>query len=77
VSEYATAVAGIHPLFVVIVWLIFGGPVAAVAIMVWLALRGQRPPQQPPPNWALRSPDGYWWWDGREWQPVAPTDGGR
>jgi hypothetical protein len=20
-----------------------------------------------------RSPDGRWWWDGSQWQPVAPT----
>ena len=24
------------------------------------------------PEGAERSPDGHWWWDGQEWQPVIP-----
>jgi hypothetical protein len=73
--EYGTAVAGIHPLFVVIVLLIFGGPVAVVALVVWLAARGAASPSQLPSNYGVRSPDGLWWWDGRQWQPVPPSNG--
>jgi uncharacterized protein YbdZ (MbtH family) len=27
---------------------------------------------QQPPAYGLRSPDGHWWWDGQQWQPINP-----
>lgn len=29
-----------------------------------------QPPTQPP-GYGTRSPDGQWWWDGKQWQPVT------
>ena len=26
-----------------------------------------------PSNYGMRSPDGRWWWDGQQWQPVPQT----
>jgi len=79
--QYGTAVAGIHLGFLVIALLallILGGPMGLVAVVVWLAVREQSSQQQAPPNYGLRSQDGQWWWDGRQWQPVAtPPEGGR
>jgi len=79
--EYGTAVAGIHLGFLVIAFLallIVGGPIGVVAMVAWLAVREQRSQQQAPTNYGLRSSDGQWWWDGRQWQPVAtPPEGGR
>jgi hypothetical protein len=63
----------IHPWLVLVVLLILGGLVAVIVVAVSLALRGA--PRQPPPaNYGLRSPDEQWWWDGRQWRPVAPPD---
>jgi hypothetical protein len=59
----------LHPLWLVLVTLIIGPPIAVVALIVALAGGARRKPA----GYGTRSPDGRWWWDGSRWQPV-PTD---
>lgn len=40
-----------------------------IVLVVILGRRNQGPSLTPAP---LYSPDGRWWWNGREWQPVQP-----
>jgi hypothetical protein len=62
----------LHPFMLLIYLGVVGVPVLAVVVLV-AVLAGRRP--GPPPAYGLRSPDGTWWWDGREWRPVQPPDG--
>jgi hypothetical protein len=62
----ALAPFGFHAL-----WLLFTVPFwVIVALVVVLVTHQRSTPQQ-----GAFSPDGKWWWDGREWQPAISDDG--
>jgi hypothetical protein len=62
-----------HPFWLIILLIVLGVPGALVVLLV-TTVQGSRP--RPPAAYGLRSPDGQWWWDGFQWQPVTtpPND---
>lgn len=44
---------------------------AAAGVVIFFAVRSSRHRPQAVPA-TMYSPDGRWWWDGRQWQPVRP-----
>jgi ABC-type spermidine/putrescine transport system permease subunit II len=56
--------------YVLVMFLFLAVPIAVIVVVVSLAARSHGPTRAP-----LFSPDGHWWWDGRQWQPV-PKQGG-
>ena len=51
----------------IVLMLLFLAVASGVAVLaVVLATRRQTTPMQ-----VLHSPDGKYWWDGREWRPVS------
>jgi hypothetical protein len=64
----------VHPLWLIVVLailVILGLPLVLMVLMV-AVLPNRRAGQAP--AYGLRSPDGRWWWDGRQWQPVPPAN---
>ena len=61
----------IHPLWILIT---LGFLLAAVAVVVALILVATT--RARPATGVEYSPDGLWWWDGREWKPTPrpPTN---
>jgi len=55
----------IHPLWILIM---LGLVVAAVVVVVGFSLAAAG--RARPATGVLYSPDGLWWWDGREWKPT-------
>jgi hypothetical protein len=60
-----------HPFWLIAVLIFLGVPAALVVLLV-STVHGSRPRR--PGAYGLRSPDGQWWWDGFQWQPVAPPE---
>ena len=58
-----------HPFWLIISLFVLGAPTMFVVLLV-AVVRGSRPPRSA--EFGLRSPDGRWWWDGSQWQPVTP-----
>jgi hypothetical protein len=62
----------LHPVWLIFMLFVVGIPLALVlAIVAGLRRSG---PSQPSAAYGLRSPDGEWWWDGRQWQRVPPPN---
>jgi hypothetical protein len=62
-------VIGVHWTFIVSLLIFMVGVVSAIAVVLFVVGRSLRGQPSPP---SLVSPDGRWWWDGREWKPVTP-----
>jgi hypothetical protein len=64
----------LHPFWLIVVLailVILGLPLLLIVLLV-AVLANRRTGQ--PRAYGLRSPDGQWWWDGGQWQPVPPAD---
>jgi hypothetical protein len=57
----------IHPLWFVFMFVLV--LVIVVSVVVLVLSRGGGGQFAHPPT---LSPDGRWWWDGREWKPLPP-----
>ena len=49
---------------------ILAGALIGVVVFVRVLRRSRRAPAAAPQPSAVLSPDGRWWWDGRQWQPT-------
>ena len=59
---------GIHFTYVLLLLFVVAVIVGLVVVVATRAGAGMRRPMPP----TQVSPDGKWWWDGREWKPVQP-----
>ena len=59
----------LHPLWIVLMLLIGVVILGPIVVIVAVVLSATRRSSGRPAN-ALVSPDGKWWWDGRQWQPM-------
>jgi hypothetical protein len=60
----------IHPLWFLFMLVIVLVIVVPLVVLVLALSRGRGGHASHPPT---LSPDGRWWWDGREWKPLPPT----
>jgi hypothetical protein len=59
---------GIHLTYVLLLLFVLA---VIVGLVVLVAIRASAGMSRPMPPTQV-SPDGKWWWDGREWKPVQP-----
>ena len=56
---------GVHWVWILLLLIMLIGVISVVLAAIAFATRGRQPAPSP-----VISPDGRFWWDGREWRPL-------